>query len=136
MKLTVDSSEYIVDRENREKAKSFEDLMVWQKAHELVLEIYRVTKEYPSEEKFALVSQMRRAAISVAANIAEGFRKRGIRNKLNFYNIAQGSLDELSYYILLSKDLHYIQDNEYLLEGIKKIAKMLSGLIKSVRSKK
>lgn len=101
---TVNSSENIVDsRENvvdRVKAKSFEDLMVWQKAHQLVLEVYRITKEYPQEEKFALVSQMRRAVVSVPANIAEGFRKRGIRDKLNFYNIAQGSLDELNYYII------------------------------------
>ena len=108
-----------------------EDLIVWQKAHHLVLEIYRITKEYPQEEKFALVSQMRRAAVSIPANIAEGFRKRGIKDKLNFYNIAQGSLDELG-----SKDLGYVQDNEYLLERINEAGKLLSGLIKSIGDKR
>ncbi|HOK17035.1 MAG TPA: four helix bundle protein [Defluviitoga tunisiensis] len=130
---TVDSSENIVDRV---QAKSFEDLIVWQNAHQLVLEIYKITKDFPSEEKFALVSQMRRSAVSVPANIAEGFRKRGIRDKLNYYNIAQGSLDELNYYIILSKDLGYIQTNKHLLEQIKEVAKLLSGLIKSIGGKR
>lgn len=125
----VINSENIVDRM---KAKSFEDLIVWQKAHQLVLEVYRITKEYAQEEKFALVSQMRRAAVSIPANITEGFRKRGIRDKLNFYNIAQGSLDELNYYIILSKDLGYIQNNKQILEDIEEVAKLLSGLIKSI----
>ncbi|RZN38291.1 MAG: four helix bundle protein [Methanophagales archaeon ANME-1-THS] len=110
--------------------------MVWQKAHQLVLEVYRITKEYPQEEKFALVSQMRRAAVSVPANITEGFRKRGIRDKLKFYNIAQGSLDELNYYIILSKDLDYIHDNEHILEQIEEVAKLLSGLINSIGGKR
>lgn len=84
------------------KANKFEDLEVWKKAHELVLKIYNITADYPSEEKFGLVSQMRRAAISIPANIAEGFKKRGLKDKVNFYNIAQGSLEELRYYLILS----------------------------------
>ncbi|MBE0433178.1 four helix bundle protein [candidate division WOR-3 bacterium] len=118
------------------KVKSFEDLIVWQKAHQLVLEIYKITDDFPSEEKFGLVSQMRRAVVSVPANITEGFRKRGIKDKLNFYNIAQGSLDELNYYIILSKDLGYMQANKRLLEQIKEVAKLLSGLIKSIGGKR
>ena len=118
------------------KIKKFQDLEVWQKAHQLVLEIYRITKGYSQEERFGLVSQMRRAAVSVPANITEGFRKRGIKDKLNFYNIAQASLDELNYYVILSKDLGYIRDNGHLIRQVEEIAKMLSGLMKSIRGKK
>ncbi len=115
----------------------FEDLKVWQKAHQLVLGIYRITKDYPREEKFGLVAQMRRAAVSVPANIAEGFRKRGKRDKVNFYNIAQGSLDELYYYMILSKDLDYFPSPlptrySQLTAEIEEIARMLAGLIKAV----
>jgi len=115
------------------KAKRFEDLEVWKKAHELVLKIYDITKDYPSEEKFGLVSQMRRAAISIPANIAEGFKKRGLKDKANFYNIAQGSLEELRYYLILSKDLDYCEDTDELHEFIELIGRMLHGLIKSVQ---
>jgi four helix bundle protein len=91
-----------------EKSKNFGDLIVWQKAHSLVLDIYRITKKFPKEEMFGLTSQLRRAIISVPANIAEGFARTGARDKLRFYTIAAGSLNEVSYYILLDKDLKYI----------------------------
>lgn len=84
-----------------EKAKkgsrTFQDLAVWQKAHQLALHTYRLTASFPAAERYGLVSQMRRAAVSVPANIAEGFRKRSSRAKFNFHNIAQGSLEELRY---------------------------------------
>ncbi len=115
------------------KIQKFQDLHVWQKAHQFVLEIYNITKDYPQEEKFGLVSQMRRSAISVPANIVEGFRKRGKRDKANFYNIAQGSLDELYYYILLSKDLGFIDNSTYLVNQIEEIERMLTGLIRSIK---
>jgi four helix bundle protein len=73
-----------------EKITRFGDLAVWQKAHQLVLQVYRITRSFPAEERFGLSSQMRRTAVSVPANIAEGFKKRGVKDKLNFYNIAQG----------------------------------------------
>ncbi len=111
----------------------FEDLKVWQKAHDLVLNIYSVTGDFPSEEKFGLTSQMRRSAVSVPANIAEGFRKHGIKDKIKFYNISHSSLDELHYYLILSKDLNYILDNKKLLDKAIEISKMLSGLISSVK---
>jgi len=120
---------------NEDKLEKFQDLLVWQKAHQLALEIYRVTRDFPKEEKFALVSQMRRAAVSVPANITEGFRKRGRKDKLNFYNIAQASLDELYYYMILSKDLGFIQDGSNLTNLIEEIARMLAGLIKSIRER-
>ena len=107
------------------KVEKFEDLLVWQKAHQLVLEIYTVTKRFPAEEKFGLVAQMRRAAVSVAANIVEGFRKRGKKDKVNFYNIAQGSLEELRYYVLLSRDLNYLPDISGLNASISEVGRML-----------
>ena len=88
-------------------AKSFEDLMVWQKAHQFVLEVYRLTRLFPKEETYGLTSQFRRAAVSIAANIAEGFRKRGQADKLRFFNIAQGSIEECRYYLILTRDLEY-----------------------------
>jgi len=94
----------------RQKAKSFTNLSVWQKAHGLVLFIYKITKQFPSEEKFGLTAQFRDAGISIAANIAEGFKRRHKKDKLHFYNIAQGSLEECRYYFILSKDLAYINN--------------------------
>ena len=117
-----------------EKIARFEDLSVWQKAHQTVLRIYRVTGSFPAEERFGLSSQMRRAAVSVPANLAEGFKKRGVKDKLNFYNIAQGSLEELRYYLILSKDLGYLSDNHEMVESAEEIARMLHGLIASVAS--
>lgn len=90
-----------------EKAKCFEDLVVWQKAHQFVLAAYALTRSFPREETYGLTSQFRRAAVSIAANVAEGFRKRGPADKLRFLNIAQGSAEECRYYLILSKDLGY-----------------------------
>jgi four helix bundle protein len=115
-----------------EKIESFEDLTVWNKSHRLAVEVYKLTKAFPSDERFGLTSQMRRAAVSIPANICEGFKKRSPRDKCNFYNIAQGSLEELRYYFILSKDLQYISKNEELLSESNEIGRMLTGLIKSV----
>ena len=87
----------------RPAAKSFEDLFVWKKAHELVLNVYKATKKYPRDELYGLVSQMRRASVSVPANIAEGFKKRTAAEKSRFLTIAHSSLDEIRYYMILSK---------------------------------
>jgi four helix bundle protein len=116
------------------KIETFEDLIVWKRAHALVLEIYRITRDYPNDEKFSLVSQMRRAAVSVAANIAEGFKKRTLRDKSNFYNISQGSLEELRYYLILSTDLGYLKTNRDLTVFTEEIGRMLNGLIKSMQA--
>ncbi|OGY55317.1 MAG: four helix bundle protein [Candidatus Buchananbacteria bacterium RIFCSPLOWO2_01_FULL_46_12] len=93
--------------------KTFKDLQVWQKSHQLTLEIYHTTKNFPAEEKFGLTSQIRRAAISVASNIVEGFKRTSIKDSLNFYSIANSSLEELKYQLLLSRDLHFISDNDF-----------------------
>ena len=88
-------------------AQSFEQLIVWQKAHQFVLGVYRFTDNFPRNELFGLTSQLRRAAVSIAANIAEGFKKRGRADKARYFNIAQGSLEECRYYLILAKDLNY-----------------------------
>lgn len=95
------------NQNKRTPAKTFEDLIVWQKSHGFVLRIYQYTAKFPKHELFALVSQMRRAAMSIPANIAEGFRRRTRTDKARFLNIAQGSLEEVRYYLLLAKDLGY-----------------------------
>ena len=88
-------------------AKTFTDLIVWQKAHNFVLEIYRCTQSFPKHEAYSLTSQLRRAAVSVPANIAEGFRKQSPMDKARFLNIAEGSLEESRYYLILARDLGY-----------------------------
>ncbi len=115
-------------------AKIFTDLVVWQKAHQFVLNIYKYTHYFPKEEMYALTSQFRRAAISVAANLAEGFRKKSDKDKMRFYNISQGSLEECRYYLILANDLTY-GENQLLLEQLEEISKMLNALIHSIESK-
>ena len=90
-----------------EPAKSFRDLVVWRKAHKFVLDVYRFTGTFPRHETYGLASQMRRAAVSIPANIAEGFGKRGKPDKARFMNIAEGSLEESLYYLILAEDLGY-----------------------------
>ena len=89
------------------ESKSFKDLECWQRAHEFVKAVYQVTKRFPEDERYGLTSQFRRAAVSIAANICEGYRKMSKADKLRFMNIAQGSLEECRYYIILSHDVGY-----------------------------
>lgn len=104
-------------------ATTFEDLVVWQKAHQFVLATYRLTRTFPRSETYGLSSQWRRGAVSIAANIAEGFKKRGKADKLRFYNIAQGSVEECRYYLILAKDLDYgdVSELNLLLEEVSKL---------------
>ena len=112
-------------------ARSFKDLIVWQKAHQFVLEIYRFTRIFPTDERFGLTSQIRRAAVSVPANIAEGFPKRGPSDKTRFFNIAQGSLEEVHYYLILAKDLGY-GDNAKLLSLCDEVGRLLNGYASAI----
>ena len=91
-------------------SKSFREVMAWQKAHAFVLAFYKTKMFFPEDEKFALVPQFQRAAVSIAANIAEGYKKVSKADKLRFFNIAQGSLEECRYYIILSHDVGYYSD--------------------------
>ena len=105
-------------------ARSFEQLIVWQKAHRFVLDVYKHTEKFPRTEIYGLTSQLRRAAVSIPANIAEGFKKRGKPDKIRFYNIAQGSLEECRYYLILSKDLNF-GDTTQLRTQLEEVSKLL-----------
>jgi len=112
-------------------SKRFEDLIVWQKAHQFVLAVYRLSRTFPRSETYGLSSQFRRAAVSIAANIAEGFKKRGKADKLRFFNIAQGSIEESRYYLILAKDLEYgdVSELSQLLEEVSKLLEAYSQAI-------
>ena len=118
--------------------KNFKELKVWQKAYQLCLDLYSITKIFPNEEKYGLSSQMRRASISIPANIAEGYGRRTIPDYVRCLYIAYGSTCELETQILLSKDLNYLNDNDQgiLLEKTKEVERMLMALIKSLENKK
>ena len=114
--------------------RSFENIIAWQKAHSFVMAVYSATKDFPEDEKFGLTSQFRRAAVSIAANIAEGYKKLSKADKLRFFNISQGSLEECRYYIILSKDLGYINEQTFafLSENNLDTSYMLNSYIKGV----
>jgi len=117
-------------------SRDYHKLKVFQIAHELVKETYKATKGFPKEETFGLVSQMRRAAVSIPANIAEGSARKGKKEYMQFLFNALGSASELEYYIFLSYDLGYLSKDEHdVLENIEsQVGKMLQGLIKALRS--
>jgi four helix bundle protein len=117
---------------NRPPAQSFQELIVWQKSHELVLMVYRLTAQFPKFELFALVSQMRKAAVSVPANIAEGFKRKRKPDKARVMNIAQASLEELRYYFVLSRDLGYLKEIER--ERIEEVARLLGAYTRTLLS--
>jgi four helix bundle protein len=108
----------------RRPAQSFRDLLVWQKAHRLVLAIYQFTGNLPKQETYGLSLQMRRAAVSIPANIAEGFRKRSRPDKARFMNMAEGSLEESRYYLILAQDLGYGQTGE-LMASLEEVSRLL-----------
>jgi four helix bundle protein len=118
--------------------KSFKELTVWQKAYQLCLTIYRITKGYPKEEIYGLTSQMRRAALSVPCNIAEGYGRKTTPDYLKSLYIAYGSVCELETQILLSVDLEYIrgQGIATLQDNIDEVERMLKALIKSLETKR
>ena len=115
----------------RVPAKTFEDLVVWQKAHQFVLAVYRLSRTFPRAERYGLSAQFCRAAVSIAANIAEGFKKRGKADKLRFLNIAQGSLEESRYYLILARDLDYgdVSELKIILVDVSKLLEAYSQAI-------
>jgi len=120
--------------EYKRKIKHFQDLIVWQKAHALVLDIYQLTDSFPSKEKFGIISQIRRAVFSIPTNLAEGGKRATRKDYSHFVNMAEGSLEETKYLLLLSKDLGYLKkkDHDLLIEKTNEIGKMLYGLRKSL----
>jgi four helix bundle protein len=114
-------------------ARNFQDLLVWQKAHTLVLGVYQMTAAFPKYEIFGLSSQMQRAAVSVPANIAEGFKRRGRADKARFLNIAQASLEESRYFLILAQDLGYA-DTASLLSLLDETSRFLDNYLHSLSS--
>ncbi len=119
----------------QENKISYRNLIVWQKSDELAFRIYLATKIFPKEELFGLISQMRRAAVSVLANIVEGYVRFSKKEKLQFYNISRASLTELEYYIDFSMRLGYLNKNQYNdLKNLRdEVGRLLSGFIKSIK---
>ena len=115
----------------REPAQTFRDLIVWQKAHEFVLGSYKLSQSFPRQETYGLTSQFRRAAVSIAANIAEGFKKEGRQDKARFMNIAHGSLEECRYYLILIADLGY-GDTVQLNQTLEEVSRLLTSYTNAV----
>ena len=112
-------------------ARTFQDLLVWQQAHRFVLEVYALTAAFPKQETYGLSLQIRRAAVSIPANIAEGFRRRGKADKARFMNMAEGSVEECRYYLILAKDLGY-GDTERIAASLEEVSRLLSAYVAAI----
>ena len=117
--------------QRRAPARTFRDLVVWRKAHEFVLGAYRFTAGFPKQETYGLCSQLRRSAVSIAANIAEGFRKRGRADKVRFMNTAEGSIEECRYYLILAEDLGYGKTKD-LMAALEEVSRLLNAYSKAI----
>lgn len=115
----------------RKPAKNFQDLLVWQKSHALVLRIYGNTRRFPADERFGLTAQIRRSAASVPANIAEAFKKRSRADKARILNIAQSSLEETRYHLILARDLKYLDSEEPLILA-DEVSRMLDSYVRKI----
>ncbi len=124
--------------QEKTKIKSFTDLKAWQESHNIVIWIYKITKNFPKEEVFGLTNQMRRCVVSVTSNIAEGFSRSSKKDKSQFYTIALGSVTELQSQLLVAKDIQYISKQEFkqIADKTVEINKMINGLIKSNNNNK
>jgi len=120
-------------RSARAPARTFADLIVWQKAHAWVLGIYHFTERFPARENYCLASQFRRAAISIPANVAEGFKKIGVADKKRYMNIAQGSLEECRYYLILARDLGY-GDAPELMAQLEEVSRLLDAYARAIET--
>lgn len=121
-----------------EKIHKFTDLIVWQEGHKLVLMVYKATKDFPSEEKFGLTNQMRRAVVSFTSNIAEGFTRKTSKEKYQFYNIAKGSLTELQNQLIIARDVGYLSKESFnqIANQSVVVNKLLNGLLKATRQRR
>ncbi len=119
----------------KKKIQNFTDLDAWRESYKLVISIYDITKQFPKEEIYGLISQMKRCSVSIASNIAEGFSRRTNKEKAQFYYISHGSLTELQNQIIISKGLKYInnQETKDLLDHTKTTQKLINGLIKYIK---
>jgi four helix bundle protein len=119
-------------KQESRKIKSFTDLIAWQEGHKLVLEIYKITDKWPTEEMFGLISQIRRAVVSATSNLAEGFSRGTLKDKSKFYLIGLGSLTELQNQLVIARDLHYLDVEKFRIIADKSVTvnKLINGLIK------
>ena len=119
-----------------EKIKSFTELIAWQEGHKLVLQVYEISKQFPKEEQFGLTNQLRRAAVSITSNIAEGFSRNSYKEKLQFYSVSLGSTTEVQNQLLIARDLQYITEETFskIAEQAVKVNKITNGLIKKTRA--
>jgi four helix bundle protein len=117
----------------RPAARTFRDLIVWQKAHEYALATYNFTGTFPKTETYGLSSQMRRAAVSIPANIAEGFRKRGKADKARYMNMAEGSIEECRYYLILAEDLGY-GETAALMTLLEEVSRLINAYSRAILS--
>jgi four helix bundle protein len=115
----------------RPAARTFRDLVVWQKAHQFVLAVYALTAQFPKSENYGLSLQMRKAAVSIPANIAEGLRRRGKADKVRFLNTSEASLEESRYYLILSQDLRY-GETATLLNSLEEVSRLLNSYSKAI----
>ncbi len=122
--------------DEKSKIKSFTDLRAWQEGHQLVLEVYKMTKKFPKDELFGLTSQLRRAVVSITSNIAEGFSRSSYKEKSQFYFIAIGSLTETQNQLLIARDLEYIAKEEFqkAAQQTVQVSKIINGLIKYLKN--
>jgi len=118
------------------KIKSFEDLFVWKEGHSLVLMVYAATSTFPESEKFGLSSQMRRCAVSITSNIAEGFSRKGYKEKINFYYISAGSFSELKNQLLIARDVNYLSKKSFdeLMDKTNSVHKLLNLFISKTKT--
>ena len=118
------------------KIRSFTDLNAWKEGHSLVLSIYKITENFPIKERFGLTSQIRRAAVSITSNISEGFNRESIKEKIQFYSIARGSLAEAQNQLLIAKDIGFLNEDNFSETANKTVivSKLINGLIKSLKN--
>ena len=122
----------------RQNTARFEDIIAWQKARVFIKHVYYVTKDFPAEEKFGLTSQFQRAAVSIAANIAEGYKRLGKDDKIRFFNYSQGSLEECRCFVYLASDFNYINSDtaQQLLNELEETSELLNGYMNSMMTRK
>jgi four helix bundle protein len=116
-----------------DKLTDFQQLNVWQKAHKLVLEVFKLTKKFPKEQRTEMAQTVRRTATVIPAKIAEGFMRRHPRDKEASYRMSQDAIEELKYYLILSRDLGFVKDTEETVLAVDEVGRMLTGLVRSAR---
>lgn len=123
--------------QNNNKINNFTDLISWKETHSLVIEIYKVTKKFPKEERYGLTDQIRRCAVSISSNIAEGFSRKGKKEKIQFYYLSKGSLTELQNQLLISKDVGYLSKEIFkeIAEKTVVVHKLINGSIRSLNTR-